>query len=204
MAEIDTSKLKRGFENSVLDSQAIFRTVLNAFSYPGRVRNLAPTPEPPEPLCAATAAFCLALADRDTPVWLDAKADGSAVRDFLRFHCGCPIVRAPEEASFAIIVDAAAAPRLSAFSIGDDSFPDRSATVVFQVTSLTAGQTVVATGPGIQNSRRLSIDGLPAWFWEDWTANHAAYPLGIDLLLASGSDVVGMPRSIRVVNEPCT
>lgn len=204
MSEIDTSQLKRGFENSVLDSQAIFRTVLNAFSYPGRIHNLAPTPEPPPPLCAATAAFCLALADKDTPVWLDTKTDCGAVRDFLRFHCGCPLVRTPGEAAFAVIADGAAAPRLSVFSIGDDRFPDRSATVVFQVASLTTGHPVVAAGPGIQDSKRLSIDGLPMWFWEDWSANHASFPLGIDLLLASGSDVIGMPRSIRVVNEPCT
>ncbi len=185
-------------------SQAIFRCVLEAMARPGVSREIPVMPYAPAPLNAASTAVALTLFDDSTPVWLDAAADSDTVREFLAFHCGCPIVRAPEEASFAIIVDAAAAPRLSAFSIGDDSFPDRSATVVFQVTSLTAGQTVVATGPGIQNSRRLSIDGLPAWFWEDWTANHAAYPLGIDLLLASGSDVVGMPRSIRVVNEPCT
>jgi alpha-D-ribose 1-methylphosphonate 5-triphosphate synthase subunit PhnH len=199
MSEIDSLQLKPGFENPVLDSQAIFRAVLNAFAYPGRIRTVAPAPEPPFPLYAATAAFCLALADMDTPVWLDAKADCSAVRDFLRFHCGCPLVRTPGEATFAVIADTASAPRLSAFSIGDDRFPDRSATVVFQAPSLAAGQPLVVAGPGINEQGRLSIDGLPTWFWDDWAANYASFPLGIDLVLTCGPDVIAMPRSIRVV-----
>lgn len=77
-------------------------------------------------------------------------------------------------------------------------FPDRSATVVFQVRSFAAGKPVIATGPGIQDSRRLTIDGLPAWFWQDWAANHACFPLGVDLVLACGDDIIALPRSIRV------
>jgi alpha-D-ribose 1-methylphosphonate 5-triphosphate synthase subunit PhnH len=202
--EIDSSQLTPGFKNPVLHSQAVFRTVLDAMAFPGRLQMLHPAPEPPGSLYPATAAICLALADINTPVWLDAQGNQQAVRDFLRFHCGCPLVRTPGEASFAVIVDGAAAPRLADFSIGEDLYPDRSATVVFQVGSLGIGRTVIATGPGIRDSQRFSVEGLPPWFRQDWAANHACSPLGLDLILTCGSEVIGLPRSVRLmVTGPC-
>ncbi len=196
--EIDSAKLSPGFKNPVLDSQSVFRAVLNAVSFPGRIHTLQPAPEPPAPLYPATVAFCLALADINTPVWLDAPSNRKSVRDFLRFHCGCPLTEKPDDAGFAVVSDAAAAPHLAAFTLGHDMFPDRSATVVFQVRSFAAGKPVIATGPGIQDRQRLTIDGLPAWFWQDWAANHACFPLGVDLIFACGHDVIALPRSIRV------
>jgi alpha-D-ribose 1-methylphosphonate 5-triphosphate synthase subunit PhnH len=77
-------------------------------------------------------------------------------------------------------------------------FPDRSATVVIQARSFAEGRPVIATGPGIKESQRLTIDGLPSRFWDEWAANHACFPLGVDLLFACGQDVIALPRSIRV------
>ena len=122
-AAIDTAHLKPGFDNPVLDSQATFRAALNAFSFPGKSQTMDRVPEPPAPLAPATAAYLLMIADLDTPIWLDQKADTQPVQDFLRFHCGCPLVREPNGATFAIIADPASAPRLGLFAQGDELYP---------------------------------------------------------------------------------
>jgi alpha-D-ribose 1-methylphosphonate 5-triphosphate synthase subunit PhnH len=195
---IDTAHLKPGFENSVLDSQAVFRAALDAFSFPGKIQTMNRIPDPPAPLAPATAAYLLMIADLDTPVWLDENADFKSVQDFLRFHSGCPLAAEPDAAEFAIITDPSRAPRLGMFAQGDELYPDRSATVVFQITSLTKGQNVTARGPGVKDSIQFQLDGLPDWFWHGWRVNNACYPLGIDVLLTCGTEVIGLPRSIQL------
>ena len=195
---IDTAHLKPGFENSVLDSQAVFRAALDAFSFPGKTQTMDRVPDPPAPLAPATAAYLLMIADLDTPVWLDEDADIKLVQDFLRFHSGCPLVAEPGAADFAIVTGPSRAPRLGMFAQGDELYPDRSATVVFQIASLSNGQNVTARGPGVKDSIQFQLDGLPDWFWHDWTVNNACYPLGIDVLLTCGTEVIGLPRSIQL------
>ena len=195
---IDTAHLKPGFSNPVLDSQATFRAALNAFSFPGRIQTMDRIADPPAPLSAATVAYLLTIADLDTPTWLDTKAGNKSVRDFLLFHCGCPLVGETEAAALAVVTDPAAAPRLGMFAQGDELYPDRSATVIIQVTSFSKGQTVTARGAGVKDSMPLQIDGLPDWFWQDWTTNQACYPLGVDVLLTCGAEAIGLPRSIHL------
>ena len=195
---VDTANLKPGFEDLVLDSQATFRAALDAFSFPGKRQRFDRLEDAPAPLNTATSAFLLMLADMDTPVWLDAKADVDQVQDFLRFHCGCPLMSKSAEGDFAVVCDANAAPRLGEFAQGNELYPDRSATVIFQVTSLDAGQTVTAHGPGIKTEVKIQAEGLPDWFWQDWAINAGCYPLGIDVLLTCGNEAIGLPRSVIV------
>ena len=197
-AAIDTANLKVGFENPVLDSQATFRAALNAFSFPGRRQSFDCLGDAPAPLEPATTGFILTLADLDTPVWLDEGAAVKPVQDFLRFHSGCPLTPDPQAAAFAIISDATRAPRLGEFSQGDELYPDRSATLVIQVSSFDDGPSVSARGPGIKDEIRFQIDGLPDWFWQDWTVNAGGYPLGVDVLLSCGAEGIGLPRSISL------
>ncbi|MBP0573397.1 phosphonate C-P lyase system protein PhnH, partial [Mycobacterium tuberculosis] len=77
-----------GFAAPVLDAQATFRAVLDALARPGTVMALTrPGLVPPPGLPAAAAAVLLALADRDTPVFL---AGGRAhpAAHWLAFHTG--------------------------------------------------------------------------------------------------------------------
>ncbi|MEE2995861.1 MAG: phosphonate C-P lyase system protein PhnH [Pseudomonadota bacterium] len=195
---VDTANLQPGFENPVLDAQATFRAALVAFSLPGKRQRFDRLSDVPAPLTTATAAFILMLADLDTPVWLDPGADVQQVQDYLRFHCGCPLMAKPEEADFAIVTDSGTAPRLGEFAQDNELFPDRSATVIFQVSSLDAGQKVKAHGPGIKSEIEIQAKGLPNWFWQDWAVNAACYPLGIDVLLTCGDEAIGLPRSVIV------
>ena len=63
-----------GFAEPAVDSQRVFRAVLDAMARPGMLVRVPATIEPPAPLGIATGAVLLALADQDTNVWLDGAA----------------------------------------------------------------------------------------------------------------------------------
>lgn len=190
---IDLHGLAPGFADPVLDSQAVFRRVLDAMARPGRIVTVPVEIGPPAPLDVATAALCLALADFETPVWTDAAV---SVGPWLRFHCGARIEGDPMLAGFAVVTDVANLLPLDRFAPGTDAFPDRSCTLFVQVPGLAGGPPAVLRGPGIEETATIGIEGLPAGFWRGWAANHALYPTGIDIVFTSGSDMLGLPRSI--------
>ncbi|CAA7616883.1 phosphonate C-P lyase system protein PhnH [Magnetospirillum sp. UT-4] len=193
-----TDGLLPGFADPVLDSQRVFRAVLEATARPGTLVELPLHLEPPAPLDAATAAVMLALADYETPLWLDGTAATDAVAEYLRFHCGCPLVSDPAAAAFALIADASIMPPLAAFHAGSDEYPDRSTTLVIQVATLTAGEPVELSGPGIRDSARLAAGAFPPDFPRWVAANHELFPRGVDLVLASGRSLAALPRSTRL------
>jgi alpha-D-ribose 1-methylphosphonate 5-triphosphate synthase subunit PhnH len=53
-------------------------------------------------------------------------------------------------------------------------------------------------GPGIQDVNHLAVDGLAIDFLAQWTANHASFPRGVDLFLASAQQLVGLPRTTSI------
>src|SRR5882724_3306285 len=129
--------LAPGFSDPGHDAQRLFRAVLDAFAHPGRIMSLPDPPAGPGTISPATAAYLLTLVDRDTPLWLAPEFELPAVRDFVRFHTGAPIVARRDEAVFAVLAHDTAS--LDGFAIGTDPYPDRSATLVIEVPVLGAG-----------------------------------------------------------------
>lgn len=187
-----------GFADAVFDSQACFRALLDALARPGQVRTMTAPLTAPAPLSPAATALALTLFDQDTPVWLDSGAGAGEVPGFLAFHCGCPLVDETERAAFALISAPAAMPPLHGFAIGEDRYPETSTTLVIDVCGLTGGAEVRLSGPGIAHETVVAPAGLPARFWEQMTANRALFPLGVDVVLAAGAEVMGLPRTVRV------
>ena len=187
-----------GLADPVLDSQRIFRAVLEAMAHPGRVVAVEGPTETPRPLHRAAAAVCLALVDLETPLWLDPAARTPEVLEGLRFHCGCPIVEEVRGARFALVVDARSMPPLEAYDGGSDEYPDRSATLIVQVGALTADAGKRLTGPGIAGEARLAVDGVPERFWAELRDNHARFPRGVDVILVAPAGVAALPRTTEV------
>ena len=181
-----------GFADPVQDSQRCFRGVLEAMSRPGRIFALPPLAEPPAPLHGATASVLLTLADADTPVWLD----HAAPLDWLRFHCGCQVVAEAVSARF--VVASGAMPALASLALGTEEEPHLAATVLVQVASLRAGEGWRLTGPGIEHEHRLSVQGLPADFLVQWSANRARFPQGVDIVLCAGDSLACLPRTVAI------
>lgn len=186
-----------GFDNPVDDAQAVFRATLEAFAHPGRLETLPVASGLPEGLSPALTALLLTLADPDTPVWLPADTPAAA-RAFLRFHCGCPLVDSVGEATFVCVPAGHAMPALADCAQGLPAYPDRSATLIVEVASLHDGDALTLHGPGIETTQALRVRGLPADFRQSWRANNARFPLGVDLLLASGEHFCAMTRTTHV------
>jgi len=185
------------FEDPALDAQAAFRALLEALARPGTPQALGPgLPTPPAGMGAGLYAAILALADFETSVWLAPELAGAAPD--LRFQLGAKLVDVPAGAAFALAADGTALPPLAAFAQGDDAYPDRSTTLLVEVTDLRPDGGWRLTGPGIADEARLDVAGLPADFVAQWAENHARFPRGVDLFLFAGTTVVGLPRTTLI------
>ena len=191
-----------GFTTPVLSAQATFRALLDATARPGRVHAIGTRVTAPPPLSAGAAAVTLTLCDQDTPIWLDAGLRSTdAVVTWLQFHCGATIVDDPRRAAFAIVGRPMEMPDFADFNVGVPDYPDRSTTIVLQVESFQAGAVLNLAGPGIRGQQPLRVSPLPDDMASRLTANRGRFPCGVDLLLVTADAVVGLPRSVRIVNE---
>lgn len=186
--------LSPGFPDPILDAQRCFRAVLEAMSRPGRVRAVDTGLVPPAPIGAAAGAVLLTLADSDTPVWLDC---GEAAAEWIRFHCGCATVSAPGAARF-VLAAGCAAPALDTLDAGTDEEPHASATLILQVGSLEEGAGWRLTGPGIRDTQRLHVTGVPDGFLAAWSVQRRLFPRGIDVILCAGDRLAALPRTVRI------
>lgn len=188
------SQTQTNLADPVLDAQSVFRTLLTAMSRPGEPQDLGVDIEPAMPLSHAACAVLLTLADLDSPVWLDAGANSEPVRHLLRYGCARSLAESPSEASFAVLTDLEKTPNLSAFCLGTDEYPDRSATLIVDVAAFQT-QGAILSGPGIESQRTFGFSPCPNSFWAQVLDNHEQYPRGVDLILCSGRSLAALPRS---------
>lgn len=188
-----------GFSDPVFDSQAIFRSLMQAFAEPGTVADLGSRVAAPPPLVPAAAAVMATLADGDTPVWMaEPQGSGEAAARWLRFQTDAPITDDPARAAFALLSSNDAPSGWRRFSRGTPEFPDRAATLLLPVAALAGGAPLVLSGPGIATERSIAPVGLPAGFVAAWAENRAGFPLGFDLVLVCGTAALALPRSTRI------
>jgi alpha-D-ribose 1-methylphosphonate 5-triphosphate synthase subunit PhnH len=187
------------FSEPVFGAQSTFRRIMDAMARPGTVQNLANLPQPPAPLSAVAGAVALTLCDHDTPVWLDtALTVSEPVAAWLGFHTGAPIVKTPADAHFVFCANPGELIALENFAQGSQEYPDRSATIVIQVSDFEAGEALTLTGPGIKDKTGIAPHPLPRHFVEQWKQNRARFPRGVDIILAGPEAVAGLPRSVRI------
>ena len=193
------SAVQPAFRDPARDAQDVFRAVMNALARPGRIQRLGTGFTPPAPLGPTAAAILLALADYETPLWLDTPLAGaSGVAEFLRFHTGAKLIATPEDAAFAVIAAPLGASPLSAFAQGTPDYPDRSTTVIFQVEHLSPEGWRLA-GPGIDRETGFGAEPLPEGFAHQLHDNRSRFPLGVDIILAAPGAIAGLPRSTRIL-----
>lgn len=189
-----------GFASPALDAARAFREILQAMARPGTPRRLPALTAAAEPLSAAATTTLLTMADGDAPVWIAPGASSPAVDRLLRFYVGAAPVESAERAAFAC--GRFAALEFQRFPIGTPEYPDRSTTLVVEVDSFDAAAEGAVplrlSGPGVDGETTLSVSGLGDSFLGWARANHARFPLGLDLLLTCGDEIAGLPRSARV------
>ncbi len=187
-----------GFTDTAHDAQTTFRALLNALARPGMVQTTSVLTPPIglEPGCAAA---CLTLLDLETVVWLQPGLSKD-VRSWLLFHTGCRFTDEPRAANFALIWQMATAPELAEFSWGTVEYPEASTSLLVQLPELTGGETVTLQGPGILPETNVSLP-LPPAFWHQWQTLTAEYPLGLDCWYFARNQVIGLPRTAKLVTE---
>lgn len=178
-----------GFADAPVQSAHAFRASLEALARPGTLHRLTGA-TPPAPLSAAAGVLVLTLCDGTTPVHLADAYDCAALRDWITFHTGAPLVAA-DAAVFAIGAWDALQP-VSRFAIGQPDYPDRSAMLIVEMPELTT-EGPRLTGPGIKDASHLSLPETAAF-----AANRTLYPLGFDCFFTAGQLVAGLPRSTKV------
>jgi len=187
-----------GFRDPPIQTAYAYRAVLDAMARPGTVKTLEPRVTAPPPLLDSAAAICLMLCDYATPLWLAPRIGTHQVEDYLRFHAGAPIVEDIGAASFLLCEAGDAEMVLSLAGTGSDEYPDRSATLIAQVTGFAGELEVGLSGPGIAGGRRFAPEGMTREFWRAMQRNHALFPQGVDVLFAAPDYVAACPRSTRI------
>ena len=165
--------------------QHIFRQLMRAFSYPGRIETLA---------TSGTHALTLTLAaliDRGSSL-----ADPQNLLDDLtRQRLQTPLTVA-ERAHF-VVADGTRPPAFTP-ALGSLESPEHGATIVLTVVALGVGTDCRLEGPGIAGSQSLAVTGLePSWLEQrrSWTS---AFPLGVDIILLDTIHAVALPRTTRI------
>jgi alpha-D-ribose 1-methylphosphonate 5-triphosphate synthase subunit PhnH len=168
--------------------QRVFRQLLDAYSYPGKVQTLADT--------LPTAAYHTLLATL---------LDGTSSlcdRDGLLEATQWSLLQAkPASASSAqfIVCDGAQAADFTPL-LGTLADPEQSATVLLAVANIGSGtQALRLRGPGIQQETTLELAGLhPSWLAQraEWCCH---FPLGVDCILTDAQRrFVAIPRTTQL------
>lgn len=196
--------MQGGLGDPVLQSQTVFRTIMDAMARPGTILPLQTDAKPPMPLMPLTGAILCTLADADTPLWLDGKlTDDQTIADWLTFHVSAPYAAEPASAAFAVIANPEKLPPLEVFSAGTQEYPDRSATLIIQVEKISANGDWSLNGPGIKTTASLGVKPISPLFASNWSDNHKLYPRGVDVILVSANAVACLPRTTTItVTDP--
>lgn len=186
---MDQIPLEGGFIEPALQSADSFRAILEAMARPGRIQNVSAA-TPPAPVSPAAGSVLLTLCDGDTPVYLAGDADTEDVRAWIAFHTAAPI-SSPETATFALGTWHALQP-LDRFPPGRTDYPDRSATLIVEMSELSPYGTTLS-GPGIEAEESLSLPETQAF-----QSNSARFPLGLDFIFTCGGRLAALPRTTKV------
>ena len=202
MSTVNTTSLLNitpGFSDLAQGSQTVFRAALDALSRPGRIQTVHSDAQLPAGSAQSAAAnVLLALLDQDCTLWLSPSLASAPVAAYLRFHTGCQIVDKPEQAQFVWAASGAELPPLGILANGTEYEPEFGATCLVQVDALDDAAGWTLRGPGIRDTQRLAVQGLPSDFVAQWTACQTHFPQGVDLLLSAGDRLAGLPRTTRI------
>lgn len=186
---MEAVELTGGFSDPAPESARAFRQIMNVMAKPGTIETIAGA-EPPAPLSKAAGAILLTLCDPETGIYLAGDLDTPAVRNWINFHIGAPLVGA-ETCDFAVGSWAALAP-LAQYKIGTSEYPDRSASLIVE-NDILENQGAVLKGPGIKEQAALSLPEIAAF-----QANHTHFPLGLDFYFTCGDGIAALPRTTEV------
>ncbi|MBN2735899.1 MAG: phosphonate C-P lyase system protein PhnH [Spirochaetales bacterium] len=201
-----TAQLKESQFDFVHHSQAVFKILMMALAFPGKVGKL-------EPINLATNRYhtvlqcMLSLLDHETSfaVIADDSEEKSYVAKYLEVNTGSN-QSALTTADFVLCLANNSSGLFSTLKRGDLERPDKSATIFYYVDSISDSfksehKKLTFMGPGIQNKNIVCIKGLDIKEVYAWKQSRGDYPLGCDIYCVSTEGhVIGIPRSTDIVS----
>ena len=184
--------------------QRTFRAVLDGMARPGTIHALEPHPSG-GPACYAVTLLEAVL---DHEVTFAVLPDESTAREPLLRYTGSRAVPAGR-ADWLLGQGTGIASALVTAKEGDLEYPDRNATVVALVESVSetpvSGERITLAGPGIRDTIELWVSGFSAEDRARFAARNQGLPLGIDLiLLGPDGRFACLPRYTRFVDATAT
>jgi alpha-D-ribose 1-methylphosphonate 5-triphosphate synthase subunit PhnH len=205
MSVLSLQDMAPGFADSTAQSQAVFRSALDALARPGTPVAIpaAALVSPTSGTHDAAASVLLALLDQDCALWLSPTLANGPAAAWLRFHTGCRVEQDCSKADFVWVASIDELPPLQRLKQGSAECPDQSATCVVGVTgwriaAASEADAVSLRGPGVRDVLTLAVDGMDANFVQQHHAMQAHAPCGVDMFFCAGDAVLGFPRSVRL------
>ena len=178
------------------EEQATFRALLDAMARPGTIHSLPPR-RVEDGKWGGALLVLQALLDHE--VTFHVLNEESLTHEQLLRRTGAR--SAPlAQADFVLASGDAAIAAVEDAREGGFEEPERSATVALLADSLgIGGLTLTLSGPGIQSTAVLSLDGLPVAAFEVLRGRTVTFPQGVDVILVDpAGHVAAIPRSTRI------
>ena len=176
--------------------QRTFRTLLDTMARPGTLRTL-PLTEPS--VFNALVAIAEALVDHE--VTFAVYPERLDLVDTILRQTGSRAA-APDRADYVFTEPEALAEALREAKEGSPEYPDHGATVICRVTSLTQGEALALSGPGIRHTALINVDGFGPEARAAFAERNALPPLGLDLVLVEPAGcIVCLGRYTRIQEE---
>lgn len=173
--------------------QALFRQLLLATSYPGRVVDLgAPLAGAPAALGVLAALVDQAVTCADPDTLLTERERNMLAARFV-----------PVTAAAFVLADARrTAAETFQPRLGDIYRPEHGATLVLRGRAVGRGGTRLRlSGPGVNGAQTLAVDGFDASWWVRRAVWVSDYPMGVDCFLCADDAVAALPRTTRATLE---
>lgn len=186
----------------IRDTQTIFRSALNALSWPGSIQQL-PVAADGAPVNPWVAGLLITLLDHETAFAVEPFPDAEALETFVRQRTSAGDAQAVEAdfiLAFANTIDSELPLRVKHGSL---EYPDDGATIVVAVQSLDQsaqqGLRLKLDGPGVPERHELRVTDLLVEFFEARAEAVRHYPCGVDTILVDAEGrLTALPRSTRI------
>jgi len=183
----------------IFDSQRIFRSLLDAMANPGRIITLPKIGIETPAANKYPLLLLMTLLDHEASFCVMG-GDQTQVTEYLKTNTGSK-ESGLGNSDFILVYGGSSCGLIQGARVGTLEYPDESATVIYDIDSIGAGEMGVLlelSGPGIAGKRKVGASGIEQTEIEDVLAMRD-YPLGLDLIFSDiAGRIVCIPRSTTV------
>lgn len=187
--------------DTVHDLQHVYRKLIDAMSRPGTVQDIGSEIEKLGDFKGNEGALLVAMTVLDTEVTFHVFSEKQEEVSQLISQLTNAKQAEAEEADFLFVLHDAAEGSLEAAirraKAGTLVNPHESATIIAWTSSLSDGNQIVLTGPGIKSETAAKLSLGDEWMKAREEKN-SEFPCGIDLIIIAGSSLLCLPRTTQI------